>query len=145
MNPTFPRWRRSVLLFNMFFGFFFYPFFHFPNLLCQVTVRDALNQAMDEELERDERVFLLGEEVAQYDGAYKVFDACCCRHFKATISLPEHLLMSSVQYNRKTSYMLFAVTQVSRGLWKKYGDRRIIDTPISEVRTFAAWCVLLWR
>lgn len=38
----------------------------------QVTVRDALNQAMDEELERDERVFLLGEEVAQYDGAYKV-------------------------------------------------------------------------
>uniref|UniRef100_A0A4W4EUX4 Pyruvate dehydrogenase E1 component subunit beta n=1 Tax=Electrophorus electricus TaxID=8005 RepID=A0A4W4EUX4_ELEEL len=59
----------------------------------QVTVRDALNQAMDEELERDERVFLLGEEVAQYDGAYKV----------------------------------------SRGLWKKYGDKRIIDTPISEV------------
>ena len=40
--------------------------------LVQVTVRDALNQAMDEELERDERVFLLGEEVAQYDGAYKV-------------------------------------------------------------------------
>lgn len=30
---------------------------------------------MDEELERDERVFLLGEEVAQYDGAYKVRDA----------------------------------------------------------------------
>jgi pyruvate dehydrogenase E1 component beta subunit len=27
---------------------------------------------MDEELERDEKVFLLGEEVAQYDGAYKV-------------------------------------------------------------------------
>lgn len=40
-----------------------------------MTVRDALNQAMDEELERDERVFLLGEEVAQYDGAYKVRDA----------------------------------------------------------------------
>ena len=37
-----------------------------------MTVRDALTQAMDEELERDERVFLLGEEVAQYDGAYKV-------------------------------------------------------------------------
>ncbi|XP_034020904.1 LOW QUALITY PROTEIN: pyruvate dehydrogenase E1 component subunit beta, mitochondrial [Thalassophryne amazonica] len=59
----------------------------------QVTVRDALNQAMDEELERDDRVFLMGEEVAQYDGAYKV----------------------------------------SRGLWKKYGDKRIIDTPISEM------------
>lgn len=56
---------------------------YFPHVLCQVTVRDALNQAMDEELERDERVFLLGEEVAQYDGAYKVsgqpsksFSAC---------------------------------------------------------------------
>ena len=35
-------------------------------------VRDALNMAMDEELKRDDRVFLLGEEVAQYDGAYKV-------------------------------------------------------------------------
>lgn len=40
----------------------------------QLTVRDALNQAMDEEMERDERVFILGEEVAQYDGAYKVYD-----------------------------------------------------------------------
>ncbi|XP_069823073.1 pyruvate dehydrogenase E1 component subunit beta, mitochondrial [Dendropsophus ebraccatus] len=59
----------------------------------QVTVRDALNQALDEELERDERVFMLGEEVAQYDGAYKI----------------------------------------SRGLWKKYGDKRVMDTPISEM------------
>ncbi|XP_042185481.1 pyruvate dehydrogenase E1 component subunit beta, mitochondrial-like isoform X2 [Oncorhynchus tshawytscha] len=64
-----------------------------PPAAVQVNVRDALNQAMDEELERDERVFLLGEEVAQYDGAYKV----------------------------------------SRGLWKKYGDKRIIDTPITEM------------
>ena len=37
-----------------------------------LTVRDALTQAIDEEMERDERVFILGEEVAQYDGAYKV-------------------------------------------------------------------------
>lgn len=59
----------------------------------QMTVRDALNQAMDEEMERDERVFLLGEEVARYDGAYKV----------------------------------------SRGLWKKYGDKRVYDTPITEM------------
>ncbi|KAI5093430.1 pyruvate dehydrogenase E1 component subunit beta, mitochondrial [Silurus meridionalis] len=43
-----------------------------PAAAVQVTVRDALNQALDEELERDERVFLLGEEVAQYDGAYKM-------------------------------------------------------------------------
>merc|ERR1711953_678823 len=59
----------------------------------QLTVRDALNQALDEEIERDERVFVMGEEVAQYDGAYKV----------------------------------------TRGLWKKYGDKRVIDTPITEM------------
>ncbi len=58
-----------------------------------MTVRDALNQAIDEELARDERVFLIGEEVAQYDGAYKV----------------------------------------SKGLYKKYGAKRIIDTTITEV------------
>jgi len=58
-----------------------------------VTIRDALNMAMDEEIERDERVFLMGEEVAEYDGAYKV----------------------------------------SRGLWKKWGDKRVIDTPITEM------------
>ncbi|GBP62334.1 Pyruvate dehydrogenase E1 component subunit beta, mitochondrial, partial [Eumeta japonica] len=57
-----------------------------------MTVRDAINQAIDEEMERDERVFVMGEEVAQYDGAYKV----------------------------------------TRGLWKKYGDKRVIDTPITE-------------
>ncbi|EDX14803.1 GD21413 [Drosophila simulans] len=59
----------------------------------QMTVRDALNSALDDELARDDRVFILGEEVAQYDGAYKV----------------------------------------SRGLWKKYGDKRVIDTPITEM------------
>jgi pyruvate dehydrogenase E1 component beta subunit len=37
-----------------------------------LTVREALNAAMEEEMIRDERVFLLGEEVAQYNGAYKV-------------------------------------------------------------------------
>lgn len=59
----------------------------------QMTVRQAINKAMDEEIERDDRVFLIGEEVAQYDGAYKV----------------------------------------SKGLWKKWGDKRIVDTPISEM------------
>ena len=38
----------------------------------EMTVRDALNMAMDEEIERDDRVFIIGEEVAEYDGAYKV-------------------------------------------------------------------------
>ncbi len=37
-----------------------------------IAYREALNQAMTEEMERDDRVFLMGEEVAEYDGAYKV-------------------------------------------------------------------------
>ena len=59
----------------------------------EMTVRDALNSAMDEEMARSEAVFLMGEEVAQYNGAYKV----------------------------------------SKGLWEKYGDKRVIDTPITEM------------
>ncbi len=38
----------------------------------EVTIREALRQAIDEEMSRDENVFLMGEEVAQYNGAYKV-------------------------------------------------------------------------
>lgn len=38
----------------------------------QMTVREALNMAMEEEMMRDEKVFILGEEVARYNGAYKV-------------------------------------------------------------------------
>jgi len=57
-----------------------------------VTVREAINQAIDEEMERDEKVYMLGEEVAQYQGAYKV----------------------------------------TKGLYQKYGDKRVIDTPITE-------------
>lgn len=57
-----------------------------------ITIREALRQAMDEEMARDDRVFLMGEEVAQYNGAYKV----------------------------------------SQGLLDTYGDRRVIDTPITE-------------
>ncbi len=37
-----------------------------------ITYRDALNQALREEMQRDDRVFLMGEEVGEYDGAYKV-------------------------------------------------------------------------
>lgn len=59
----------------------------------QVTVRGALNLALFEEFERNSKLFLLGEEVAQYNGAYKI----------------------------------------SKGLWNKYGDERVIDTPITEM------------
>jgi pyruvate dehydrogenase E1 component beta subunit len=58
----------------------------------KTTVRDALRDAMAEEMRRDENVFLMGEEVAQYQGAYKV----------------------------------------SRGLLEEFGDRRVVDTPITE-------------
>jgi pyruvate dehydrogenase E1 component beta subunit len=56
------------------------------------TVRDALRDAMAEEMRRDDNVFLMGEEVAQYQGAYKI----------------------------------------SQGLLEEFGDRRVIDTPITE-------------
>ncbi|KAJ3160994.1 pyruvate dehydrogenase E1, beta subunit [Irineochytrium annulatum] len=58
-----------------------------------MTVREALNQAMDEEMTADEKVFILGEEVAQYNGAYKV----------------------------------------TKGLLEKFGEKRVIDTPITEI------------
>jgi pyruvate dehydrogenase E1 component beta subunit len=60
--------------------------------LVKTTVRDALRDAMAEEMRRDEAVFLMGEEVAQYQGAYKV----------------------------------------SRDLLEEFGERRVIDTPITE-------------
>src|SRR5262245_34317645 len=41
-----------------------------------VEFREALRQAMDEEMARDERVFIMGEEVAEYNGAYKVTKGC---------------------------------------------------------------------
>ena len=40
--------------------------------MVKMTVREALNQALAEEMRRDDKVFLIGEEVAQYQGAYKV-------------------------------------------------------------------------
>ena len=60
--------------------------------LVKMTVRDALRDAMAEEMRRDKDVFLMGEEVAQYQGAYKV----------------------------------------SRELLQEFGERRVIDTPITE-------------
>jgi pyruvate dehydrogenase E1 component subunit beta len=59
----------------------------------ELTYREAINQALAEEMERDDSVFLLGEEVAEYDGAYKV----------------------------------------SKGLLDRFGDMRVVDTPISEL------------
>lgn len=46
--------------------------FRFYSTKINLEIRSALNVAMQEELERDERVFIIGEEVAKYNGAYKV-------------------------------------------------------------------------
>ena len=59
----------------------------------EMTVREAICEGIDEEMERDEAVYIMGEEVAQYQGAYKV----------------------------------------TKGLYQKYGDKRVIDTPITEI------------
>ncbi|ESK96092.1 pyruvate dehydrogenase e1 beta subunit [Moniliophthora roreri MCA 2997] len=58
-----------------------------------MTVREALNAAMEEEMLRDETVLIMGEEVARYNGAYKV----------------------------------------TKGLLDKFGEKRVIDTPITEM------------
>jgi pyruvate dehydrogenase E1 component beta subunit len=60
---------------------------------AKMTVREALRDAMAEEMRRDPEVVLIGEEVAQYQGAYKV----------------------------------------SQGLLDEFGDKRVIDTPITEM------------
>lgn len=39
---------------------------------AKVSVRDALAATIEDEIERDDRVFIIGEEVGQYEGAYKV-------------------------------------------------------------------------
>ncbi len=58
----------------------------------KMTVREALRDAMAEEMRRDDTVFVMGEEVAEYQGAYKV----------------------------------------TQGLLAEFGDRRVVDTPITE-------------
>jgi pyruvate dehydrogenase E1 component beta subunit len=50
-----------------------------------IQYREALNQAMSEEMERDDRVFLMGEEVAEYNGAYKVSQGMLDRFGKRRI------------------------------------------------------------
>ena len=40
--------------------------------MVAITVRSALNKALIEELERDDNVYIMGEEVAEYQGAYKI-------------------------------------------------------------------------
>jgi pyruvate dehydrogenase E1 component beta subunit len=68
--------------------------------MAVMTYRDALNAALREEMARDPDIFLMGEEVAEYDGAYKV----------------------------------------SKGLLAEFGDRRVVDSPISELG-FGGLCV----
>lgn len=48
--------------------------------LAQMTNREALNRALDEELNRDQNVFIIGEEVAYYHGAYKITKGLIDKH-----------------------------------------------------------------
>lgn len=52
-----------------------------------MTVREALNSAMEEEMTLDESVFIIGEEVAQYNGAYKVSSPAARRKVRANSAL----------------------------------------------------------
>jgi len=61
--------------------------------MAELQFREAIRAAIDEEMSQDENIFVMGEEVAEYDGAYKV----------------------------------------TEGLLDKYGSKRMIDTPISEL------------
>jgi pyruvate dehydrogenase E1 component beta subunit len=60
--------------------------------MVSTTVREALRDAMAEEMRRDGNVFVMGEEVAEYQGAYKI----------------------------------------TQGLLQEFGDKRVVDTPITE-------------
>jgi pyruvate dehydrogenase E1 component beta subunit len=64
----------------------------------KLTCRDAINQALHEEMERDETVIVFGEDVAEYEGSFKV----------------------------------------TRGLLKRFGPKRVFDTPISEAAIIGA-------
>lgn len=48
------------------------PYSYYPTGMREIQFREALREAMTEEMRRDQHVFLMGEEVAQYNGAYKV-------------------------------------------------------------------------
>ena len=77
-----------------------------------MTVREALNSAMEEEMLRDETVFILGEEVARYNGAYKVGEV----YNLSVVMIHSELLL-----------------QITKGLLDKFGEKRVIDTPITEM------------
>src|SRR5512135_3263786 len=66
--------------------------------MAEVTFLEALRQGLWEEMERDERVFMLGEDIGAYGGAFKV----------------------------------------TEGFQKKFGEARVIDTPISEAAIVGA-------
>jgi pyruvate/2-oxoglutarate/acetoin dehydrogenase E1 component len=61
-----------------------------------MTVREALNTAMEEEMLRDETVFVLGEEVARYNGAYKVSCYIPSYAFGSNFSLGNKRLIGQV-------------------------------------------------
>lgn len=59
---------------------------------AQMAVRDALNSAIDDEMAADERVFLIGEEVGEYQGAYKVRTCLVADRWSSPRIAPGHIL-----------------------------------------------------
>ncbi|KAI4249158.1 MAG: hypothetical protein L6R40_000616 [Gallowayella cf. fulva] len=76
-----------------------------PSGVKEMAVRDALNEALAEELESNDKVFVLGEEVAQYNGAY---------------------VKSLFNFYQPLRY------KVTKGLLDRFGEKRVIDSPITE-------------
>lgn len=55
-----------------------------------LTYREALNRAMCEEMDRDPNIFLMGEEVGHYDGAYKVSQGMLAKYGEKESSIPPY-------------------------------------------------------
>ena len=104
-----------------------------------MAVRDALNSAIDDEMTADERVFLIGEEVGEYQGAYKVrtcllTERPLCR--SSLVSARACRRSSAPEGCRPRAFSERARAlrpfQVTRGLHQKFGAKRVVDTPITE-------------
>ena len=62
--------------------------------MAELMYREALNQALAEEMERDAQVFLIGEEVGRYQGAFKVSQGAEIRFFMPVLNVPFRLIFA---------------------------------------------------
>eukprot|EP01047_Picozoa_sp_COSAG01_P110474 COSAG01_NODE_39298_length_478_cov_1.208443_1_plen_107_part_10 len=69
---------------------------------AQMAVRDALNSAIDDEMGNDERVFLIGEEVGEYQGAYKVRPCRVADRWFSPRNAPRSILRAPATRNARS-------------------------------------------